>query len=119
MADSKLVASLAGPIMVVLAGSLLFGAVDWDRFSDGDVYLMGVMLFVGGLLVVRFHNRWVAGWPVIITLAGWLFMAAGIFRLYLIDFVQQTAPVRELPFQVGLLGLGLFLTAMGYWPRRA
>ena len=34
-----------------------------------------------GLAVVLTHNVWVADWPVLITILGWLTAIAGAFRL--------------------------------------
>jgi hypothetical protein len=31
-------------------------------------------LFIAGLAIVRVHNRWTNGWPVLVTILGWLFV---------------------------------------------
>jgi hypothetical protein len=45
------------------------------------VYLSGTLLFVAGLAIVRAHNSWTPGWPVLITLVGWIAMLAGLGRM--------------------------------------
>ena len=43
--------------------------------------LSGLMTMPAGLAVVLTHNVWVADWPVLITILGWLTAIAGAFRL--------------------------------------
>jgi len=35
---------------------------------------------VPGLAIVYFHNRWTGGWPVVVTVTGWLSLAIGRIR---------------------------------------
>lgn len=68
MADSRRLAGLIGPTLVVLG---VTEAMDMDIFAAQTapvVYLNGTVLFVAGLAVVRAHPRWVWGWPVLVTL---------------------------------------------------
>jgi hypothetical protein len=64
---------------------------------------------------VRVHNRWSGGWPVIVTVLGWLFVLGGLLRIL---FPTQLGPAaagmaQETWFWVGeaviLLVLGGFL----------
>src|SRR5690242_14183385 len=34
--------------------------------------LICFLLFVAGLAIVRVHNVWVGGWPVLVTVLGWV-----------------------------------------------
>jgi hypothetical protein len=45
------------------------------------VVLFGLLTMSAGLAVVLTHNVWVASWPVLITIVGWLTMISGAFRL--------------------------------------
>jgi hypothetical protein len=45
------------------------------------VFLSGVLLFVAGLAIVRVHNRWVADWPILVTILGWLAIISGLVRM--------------------------------------
>ena len=38
-------------------------------------------MFVAGLAIVRAHNRWVAAWPVLVTVLGWLALIGGLCRM--------------------------------------
>ncbi len=40
------------------------------------------MLFVAGLSIVRAHNRWKDGWPVLVTLMGWFAILGGLARMF-------------------------------------
>jgi hypothetical protein len=48
----------------------------------------GLMTFSGlialalGLLIVISHNIWVAAWPVLVTLVGWVLIFQGVMRLF-------------------------------------
>lgn len=53
------------------------------------VYLNGTLLFIAGLAIVRAHNRWVRGWPVLVTFVGWFVMLAGLGRMVAPVSAQQ------------------------------
>jgi hypothetical protein len=36
---------------------------------------------VPGLAIVYFHNRWTGGWPVLVTVMGWLSLVVGLLRM--------------------------------------
>jgi predicted phage tail protein len=55
------------------------------------LYLNGTLLFVAGLSIVRVHNRWIGGWPVLLTLMGWLAMLGGLIRMIAPVSAQQAA----------------------------
>jgi uncharacterized membrane protein YoaK (UPF0700 family) len=40
------------------------------------IFLSGVPLFVAGVAIVRVHNIWAGGWPVLVTLLGWLILSS-------------------------------------------
>jgi len=45
------------------------------------IFLSGILLFVAGLAIVRVHNRWASGWPVVVTVIGWLALLGGLARM--------------------------------------
>lgn len=47
------------------------------------IYMGGLGVLVIGYLLVTFHNVWVKGWPVIITVIGWGALFKGLFLLVL------------------------------------
>jgi hypothetical protein len=42
----------------------------------------GIVALAIGLLIVVSHNIWVAAWPVVITLFGWMLIIQGAMRIY-------------------------------------
>lgn len=87
MNTSIVIARIMGPLMLIMGLSLLLNA---DAFramakdfmkSRALVYLAGFITLLLGLLVVVFHNVWAPGWPVIITVFGWIMVVAGIARM--------------------------------------
>jgi hypothetical protein len=81
-----------------------------------QVYLNGTLLFVSGLAIVRAHNHWIRGGPVLVTFVGWLAMFAGLARMVAPVPVQQagrhsTALDGSL---IVLFAVGVILTFKSY-----
>ena len=120
MKDSQRLAGLLGPTLVVLA------ITEWmnlDVFIKAmgpsygpHVYLNGTLLFVAGLAIVRAHNRWARGWPVLITLVGWFALIAGLGRMAAPMAAQAAgeSPAFLYASLVALLAIGIVLTFRGY-----
>ncbi|MGA8169833.1 MAG: hypothetical protein WB816_03195 [Methylocystis sp.] len=51
---------------------------------------MSYAAFAPGIAIVYFHNRCTAGWPLLITLFGWLSVVIGLVRMV---FAKQFAIV--------------------------
>jgi len=84
MANSKQIAALVGPTLLVMLASE-FPLVQphlYDEQIPPVVYLSGVLMFVGGLAVVRAHNKWRRDWTVLVTLSGWFGVVLGLFRMF-------------------------------------
>jgi len=54
------------------------------------IFLSGFPLFVAVLAIVRAHNRWRGGWPVLVTAVGWLALLGGFSRIL---FPTRLAPI--------------------------
>ncbi len=87
MQTSILIARLLGPVLAVagLAGLMNPKAVqEMGReflASRALIFIAGVLALVAGLAIVNAHNLWTAGWPVIITIFGWLAVLGGVLRM--------------------------------------
>jgi hypothetical protein len=87
MANSIFLAKLIGPLMLAVGiGIFVNGAVYRllaDEFlrSRALIYLSGLLTMAVGLAIVLTHNVWVANWPVLITILGWLGLIGGAFRI--------------------------------------
>jgi hypothetical protein len=87
LSTSIFLAKLIGPLALALGFGVLFNReavrAVLDEFirNPAIMFLAGMISFPAGLAVVLTHNVWVADWPVIITIMGWLTTIAGAFRL--------------------------------------
>ncbi|HET9412812.1 MAG TPA: hypothetical protein VFO74_01655 [Pseudolabrys sp.] len=90
----------------------------YDAQIPPVVYLSGVLMFVGGLAIVRAHNHWARNWTVLVTLAGWFFLALGLFRMFAAGSYQrasaQTSATVFMVLEGALLVLGLIMTFQAY-----
>jgi hypothetical protein len=120
MTTSKRFAGLIGPTLIALAIS---EAINLQVMFDNPapvvlVYLNGTLLFVAGVAIVRDHNRWVRGWPALVTIVGWLAIVGGLGRMFAPVAVQREA--RQPGAVYGLLAVlllaGAFLAFKAYGP---
>jgi hypothetical protein len=116
--NAKQIAGLVGPTLIALNASEAMNPQIWSNIAH-ITYLSGSLWFFAGLSILRTHNRWMLGWPVLITLVGWFAALGGLFRMFFPASAQQgvqNAPI-VLAGQIVLLAVGLFLTFKGYWRR--
>ena len=126
MDTSIFLARLLGPSMLVIGLGLLLNRATYRdlslEFLDSPalIYVGGLISFVAGLAIVLTHNEWVAGWPVVITIFGWVSLAAGIFRIVFPASVTRLGR-RLIDNQGFLIGgitvyllLGAWLSYAGY-----
>jgi FtsH-binding integral membrane protein len=120
MQNSKRIAGLVGPTVVAVTASE-FPAIQphlYDTQIPPIVYLSGVLLFVGGLAIVRAHNQWPRDWTVSVTLTGWFALVLGLCRMFAAGRYQQVSEsTSAMAFMIGeglLFALGLFMTFKAY-----
>ena len=126
MDTSIFLARLLGSSMLVIGLGLLLNRATYRdmslEFLDSPalIYIGGLIAFVAGLAIVLTHNVWVVGWPVVITIFGWVSLAAGIFRIVFPASVTQLGR-RLIDNQGFLIGgitvyllLGAWLSYAGY-----
>jgi hypothetical protein len=126
MTTSKTIAGLMGPTLVAGAAAVLLNLSAWPAMVEQAlrdpplIVMSGFPLFVAGLAIVRVHNRWSAGWPVIVTAFGWLFLLGGLSRILfptrLVDIaVPLVHSIAVLPtVAVVFLVAGVFLSLKSY-----
>jgi len=117
MTNSKQIAGLIGPTIMALSVSEAMNFHIWASNIAPVTYLNGTLLFVGGLSIVRAHNRWIVGWPVMVTLVGWVAIFGGLFRMFAPEAQQAGQNSFTYAALVALFALGAFLTFKAY--RRA
>jgi len=120
MANSKRIAGLLGPTIVVMVASE-FPLVQphlYDAQIPPVVYLSGVLMFVAGLAIVRAHNLWRRDWTVLVTLSGWFFLVLGLFRMFAAGLYQRSSArassVIFMIFEGVLFVVGLIMTFKAY-----
>lgn len=98
MAPTKTIAGLMGPLLLAIGIAMV---INRDLFPTmagqltqnyGLVFIAGMLALVAGVAVVRVHNVWSGGWPVIVTVLGWLSIVGGLARMW---FPQMAAPIAN------------------------
>ncbi|WP_422081080.1 hypothetical protein [Ulvibacterium sp.] len=108
-------AAVIGPILMAIASSEYLNFKIWKNVHPTVVYLNGLVLLIGGLIVIRMHNHWSMDWTLVITIFGWLFILLGLARMF---FPTQKQPEKSLFSNLLLLVLflvGLFLSFKAYF----
>jgi len=126
MTASIFLARLLGPVLLIVGVSILLSpkvfrdiAAEVVR-SVTLVYLFGLMDFAAGLAIVITHNVWLASWPVLITLIGWLLLIRGTVRVLIPETVMGFAAkvlgnTQFIPVAGVVTGIiGLVLCYFGY-----
>ena len=120
MPNSKRIAGLVGPTLVAMIVSE-FPLVQphlYDAQIPPVVYLSGVLMFVGGLAIIRAHNHWARDWTVLITLSGWFGLVLGLFRMFAAGAYQRqsasTSTTVFIVIEAFLLTIGLTMTLKAY-----
>ena len=126
MTTSLFIAKLLGPALAVLGIALLTNPA---RFRDiahelmegkAALLIVGLMTLVTGLAIVNTHNDWALGWPLIITIFGWLAVIGGIVRVTLpaqVRTIGEAMLANDNMLYFGGIAnilLGGFLAYMGY-----
>jgi len=92
MTNSKRIAGLLGPTLIAIPISEAMNLRIWTNVPAYFVYFNGTLLFVAGLSIIRDHNRWTSGWPVLVTLIGWFLILGGLVRMFAPVFAQREVP---------------------------
>jgi hypothetical protein len=121
MDRSRFIAGLIGPTLALVALSLFinrgFAAQMGAELAGAHLLIViaGAATLAAGLAIVMSHNVW-RGWPVIVTVFGWLAIVSGIVRILFPRQIAELAPgvvasQNGVDFAAGLiLVLGLFLS---------
>jgi hypothetical protein len=126
MTTSRTIAGLIGPTLVALAAATVLNLGYFPALVEGVsrdpalVLVSGILMFVAGLAIVRIHNRWASGWPVVVTVIGWLALLGGLARMLFpvqlskvaLALAQRTGIVAALA--IVLLVVGGFLCFKAY-----
>jgi hypothetical protein len=126
MTSSKMIAGLMGPTLAAIAIAMLLNFSSFPALAEqvsrdpALIFLSGILLLVAGLAIVRAHNVWTGGWPILVTILGWLAVLSGLLRMF---FPSRLAAIAAgLGQSTGLiigvaivfLLIGAFLSFKGY-----
>ena len=77
------------------------------------VCLTGMINLVIGLLIVVSHNIWVAEWPVVVTIVGWVVLLQALMRIFFPDaFVKM---MKDLMAKTGFLLMSWVMLIVGIY----
>ncbi|KAI8812915.1 hypothetical protein BJ742DRAFT_792237 [Cladochytrium replicatum] len=111
---SKTIASILGPALIVIGATESLNLQHFENLPPAHVYQNGIIIFTGGLVILRFHFSWRWSWTTLITVMGSLMTAVGTLRM---AFPATPAAVGGAAFYGTLATLvltGSFLTWKGY-----
>ena len=126
MDRSKFIAGLLGPVLITVAAALFVNQNHLPELMDqfaknwALVFIAGIMTLVAGLAIVQTHNIWGGGWPVIVTIFGWLAVIGGVARMVfpreMADLAVRFAshPHGVLAAAIVPLLLGIFLAVKAF-----
>jgi hypothetical protein len=117
MTMSKRIAGLLGPTLMAITASE-FPLVQphlYDEQIPPVVYLSGLLMFVAGLAIVRWHNFWRREWTVLVTLSGWLLLALGLVRMFAASRYQHASANASSSFFMVVEGILFALGAVMTW----
>ena len=114
----QLVEWILAAALVVVGLSLLLRSRTWiEAFSSAATHplaplVTGLYALLSGLFIVSLHNVWTSDARVIVTLIGWVALAAGV--LFLLIPETYRALLRRVPITPQLVALrGLLRIALG------
>jgi hypothetical protein len=126
MTTSKTIAALIGPTLIAIALAMLFNLGSFPAMVDqvsrdpALIFLSGILLFVAGLAILRAHNVWTGGWPVLVSALGALAVLGGLGRMFfpfrLAEVAAQIGQHRGVMVVAAIvfLALGGFLSVNAY-----
>jgi hypothetical protein len=116
MINSRQLAQIIGPTLSVMTISEMINLSIWETNIPGVTFLNGVLLFVGGISIIRVHNFWVRSWTILMTLIGWLTIILGLLRMFFPTAKQAGENFSTYLLLTVLFVIGLFLALKGYYP---
>lgn len=115
MKISKQIAGILGPFLVAVVISEIMNLHIWRVNIPSLTYLNGSILFLIGLIIVRFHNVWTRSWPVVLTISGWILILGGLARMFFPEAEQLSGVHVSTYVVIGIIFLiGAFLTLKAY-----
>ena len=127
METSIFLAKLMGLFSIVMGLSMfarrkmlmsIFHEISTNRALS---YILGVLIFIIGLLIVLSHNVWGRGFPIVITIIGWGVLLEGAVFLFMssesLERYLASLDSKKVYYFIALayLFLGLYLIFSGFY----
>ena len=96
MSNSQFIAQLSGPLYLAIGVGGYVNRVKYLDLIKSFKASFGMQLFSGvaallvGIMMVQFHNIWVADWRGLITIFGWIALIKGVSLFVLPAKVGQS-----------------------------
>ena len=111
------IATVLGPTLIAVTLSEAINLEIWDDVTPTLTYLNGLVFFASGTAIATSHNRWRTGSQLLVTVAGWLLVLAGAYRMFF-PSSPQLAPGPMTYGVIALLGAyGVALSLVGFLRR--
>jgi hypothetical protein len=113
-----IIEKVAAVFFLIVGLSYLFNARVWMEFAKSllsEPQRMLPVLWVTlpiGLIIIFVHNIW-AGWPIIVTLIGWVLTIKSAFYLLFPQVVKVFSGLSDEALRRNLMGGGVFMTVLG------
>ena len=127
MDSTYFIAQFIGLMLLSVGASLFFqGKVFMKALNDitenrSILFMVGIVLYLGGVAIVLTHNIWNAGFlSTVITLIGWILILRGVASMFMPgQSMTRTVcmfKVEEFSWAYGILVLviGAYLTYAGF-----
>ena len=123
---SLFLAQVFGIYLIVAGVSLVLKYRAWCQIADDFIentslmHIVGMFVFIMGLLLILSHNVWESSWRVVITILSWLVFLKGM-AFFLLPHNTLTRFVRLINNKnwyivVGTINIifGIYLTSKGF-----
>jgi len=88
-------ANIMGILLTVVGLGVLVNLKNMQKVVDSLtanaalMYVTGMWILLLGIVMVLFHNIWIAGWPIVITILGWLTLLKGVVFIVFPGWVRS------------------------------
>ena len=89
--------------------------------NEAVLFVTGLLVFVIGYFLVAYHNIWIGGWTIIITIFGWLALLKGLMMIVIPEkSIKLYNSIKISGRQLSVYGvivfvLGIIFTYLGYF----
>lgn len=109
MTISIFLAKIIGTYMLITSIAMLINlkfykkALDEAVKSPMIILISAILTLILGILIVISHNVWIQGWPVIITIIGWLILIKGILLFFFPSGLSKCMKKCKMKYKIDIL----------------